>query len=97
MCGIFHCLKNLRQDLGNNDTGLVSTFTGETEEALVAGRLYSITLEFRENYGAAEARLLWRSQGQPLEVSPRKYFMIGNSDIGHSGYHSHLSTLDGAT
>ncbi|CAN0025440.1 unnamed protein product, partial [Ectocarpus sp. 12 AP-2014] len=31
---------------------------------LVAGRLYAVTLEFRENYGAAEAHLLWSSGSQ---------------------------------
>lgn len=96
-CGNYCDLNNLRQDLGDNDTGLISTFTGETEEELISGRLYSITIEFRENYGAAEARLMWRSEGQPLEVSPRKHYMIGNSDVGHGGYRPHLSTLDGAT
>ena len=46
----------------------MSTFTATTAEGLIAGQLYPITLEFRENYGAAEAHLLWKSDGQPLEV-----------------------------
>lgn len=56
------------KDLGRNDTGLMSTFTATTEEELTAGQLYPVTLEFRENYGAAEAHLLWHSDSQPLEV-----------------------------
>lgn len=47
---------------------MLSTFTGTTEDEMVAGQLYPAVLEFRENYGAAEARLLWRSDSQPLEV-----------------------------
>lgn len=56
------------QDLGRNDTGMLSTFTATTDDAMVAGQLYAAIVEFRENYGAAEARLLWRSDSQPLEV-----------------------------
>lgn len=46
----------------------MSTFTATTEEELTAGQLYAVTLEFRENYGAAEAHFLWKSDSQPLEV-----------------------------
>lgn len=46
----------------------MSTFTATTEDEVMAGQLYPVTLEFRENYGAAEAHLLWRSDSQPLEV-----------------------------
>lgn len=46
----------------------MSTFTATTEEELSAGQLYPATLEFRENYGAAEAHLSWRSDSQPIEV-----------------------------
>lgn len=46
----------------------MSTFMATTAEELDAGQLYAVTLEFRENYGAAEAHLLWKSDSQPLEV-----------------------------
>lgn len=46
----------------------MSTFTATTEEELSAGQLYPVTLEFRENYGAAEAHLSWQSDSQPIEV-----------------------------
>lgn len=75
----------LSQDLGHNDTGVISTFTGNTGDELVAGRLYPMTLEFRENYGAAAARLMWRSSGQLLEVRSRTYctVRVRRADIMH--------------
>lgn len=47
---------------------MIATFSGQTEDELVGGQLYPLTLEFRENYGAAEVRLLWTSSRQTLEV-----------------------------
>lgn len=63
----------------------MSTFTAATEDELVAGRLYDITLEFRENYGAAEAHLLWRSAGQPLEVVPSNRLFYTADPVGDVG------------
>ena len=37
---------------------------------LAADRLYSLRLEFRESTGGAVARLMWKSDSQPLEVVP---------------------------
>ena len=39
-----------------------------TNEALVAGRLTAIKVEFRENRGDALIRLSWKSQSQDLAV-----------------------------
>ncbi|CAM9773581.1 unnamed protein product, partial [Ectocarpus sp. 13 AM-2016] len=77
---------NFDEDLGRNDTGLMSTFTATTEDELVAGRLYAVTLEFRENYGAAEAHLLWSSGSQPSEVVPSNRLFYASDPVGDSPY-----------
>ncbi|CAM9800578.1 unnamed protein product [Ectocarpus sp. 6 AP-2014] len=77
---------NFDEDLGRNDTGLMSTFTATTEDELVAGRLYAVTLEFRENYGSAEAHLLWSSGSQPSEVIPSNRLFYASDPVGDSPY-----------
>ncbi|CAN0576032.1 unnamed protein product, partial [Ectocarpus sp. 12 AP-2014] len=77
---------NFDEDLGRNDTGLMSTFTATTGDELVAGRLYAVTLEFRENYGAAEAHLLWSSGSQPSEVVPSNRLFYASDPVGDSPY-----------
>ncbi len=72
------------KDLGRNDTGLMSTLTATTEEELSAGQLYPITLEFRENYGAAEAHLSWQSDSQPIEVCINSFIMDWSCVSSHT-------------
>lgn len=64
----------------------MSTFTATTEDELVTGRLYAVTLEFRENYGAAEAHLLWSSGSQPSEVIPSNRLFYASDPVGDSPY-----------
>jgi hypothetical protein len=52
-----------------------SSFNGTTSMELVAGRLYDIQIEYRENVGRAELRLLWQSNSQPQAlVAPQRLF-----------------------
>ncbi|CAM9130727.1 unnamed protein product, partial [Phaeothamnion confervicola] len=70
---------HFEDDLGaGDDATLFGRYEVETAEPLVAGRLYSIRIEFRENYGSARARLLWSSRSQPLETVPthRLYYEL---------------------
>jgi PA14 domain/Fibronectin type III domain len=60
---------NFQNDMGNADTGKFSTFSG-VAVGLQADRLYNITMKYRENYGAAMARLSWESASQRSEVVP---------------------------
>ncbi|CAM9504766.1 unnamed protein product, partial [Discosporangium mesarthrocarpum] len=77
---------NFDEDLGQYDTAIFSTFEGSPSEDLVAGRLYPITVEFRENYGAALARLLWQSASQPPEVIPSNRLFHGSDPVRDSPF-----------
>ncbi|KAG5186906.1 hypothetical protein JKP88DRAFT_156261, partial [Tribonema minus] len=76
---LFDKFENLVED------GQTSTFSG-VARGLVAGRLYAIVLEFRENYGTAAVRLSWSSASQPLEVVPSQRLFYGRDPISGSPF-----------
>ena len=61
-------------------------WTGVTVSALVAGRLYPITLEFRENTGTAVARLFYSSPSHPKRLIPSNRLFYGSVPIAGSPF-----------
>jgi hypothetical protein len=61
-------------------------FVGTTSAPLMAGRLYSITLEYRENTGNARLRLLWSSASQKKDVVPSTRLFHATTPVVNSPF-----------
>ena len=57
-----------------------------SSKMLSADHLYDLKLEFRESQGAAMARLMWRSESQPLEIVPSHRLFHRADDVLHTPY-----------
>jgi len=57
-----------------------------TTSPLIAGLLYDIIIEFRENYGNAQARLFWQSLSQSYELVPSYRLFFGSVPIVDSPF-----------
>lgn len=63
-----------------------TTFEGTTVEPLIAGHLYRITLEYRENQGNARVQLNYSSVSEPNSVIPTSHLFSGVESISHSPF-----------
>jgi len=68
------------------DAAQFAEYSYSTNVTLVAGRLYDILLEYRENKGSAFAKLMWSSATQPKTVIPSHYLFHSAEPIGSAAF-----------
>ena len=70
--------------------GSQEEFEGTTPAPLVAGRLYDIVVEYKENTGSAKMSLLYSSPSQPKSVIPSNRLFHSETEIASSPFTVHV-------